>query len=91
MLMRNLIMNSSEPKKSSSGAAAINRASSDENCEAMMHIACENLPCEALMPRSHKSSARSFLKNFGNFGGATTANNAAAAGPSSSSISYGGS
>ena len=39
----------------------------DDNCEAMM-VACENLPCEPLMPRSHKSSARSFLKNVGQFG-----------------------
>lgn len=39
----------------------------DDNCEAMM-VASENLPCEPLMPRSHKSSARSFLKNVGHFG-----------------------
>ena len=28
-------------------------------------VARENLPNEPLMPRSHKSSARSFLKNMG--------------------------
>ena len=38
-------------------------AAGDEPCEAM--VATENLPNEPLMPRSHKSSARSFLKNMG--------------------------
>ena len=35
----------------------------DRGFEAM--VARENLPNEPLMPRSHKSSARSFLKNMG--------------------------
>jgi hypothetical protein len=36
----------------------------DLPCEAI--VATEILPSEPLMPRSHKSSARSFLKNIGN-------------------------
>ena len=38
----------------------------EHHFEAM--VASENLPNEPLMPRSHKSSARSFLKNIGQFG-----------------------
>lgn len=34
-------------------------------------VASENLPNEPLMPRSHKSSARSFLKTLGQFAGAS--------------------
>ena len=34
-------------------------------------VASENLPNEPQMPRSHKSSARSFLKNLGQFAAAS--------------------
>ena len=60
-----------------SGGETSNLANSDENCEAL--VACENLPSEPLMPRSHKSSARSFLKNFGQFGGGSSGNTGSSA------------
>ena len=55
-----------EFNRSDSDCPQVTGVDEDEkgHCEAM--VACENLPNEPLkMPRSHKSSARSFLKNIG--------------------------